>query len=200
MKDNTRLVNACGTHQVSLMNSSGNSGLPGVNNVVANVPVILHQVCFNLLPGEELVISEDEVTDLTTSIITVQGAAVTEHPVFEHQKVRRPKAMSHLTPETSSDLNENRNGLSPRSSDEERAIVSVSPNPADNFTVAVLSGLNMASQIRCVDAHGKTVLEKSVTEGSRQLNLDTSVWPSGTYYLIVQTEDQTSTSSFVVTH
>jgi hypothetical protein len=91
MANNTNLIDGCGDFGKVLMNSSGNSGGPGDNKIVAGRPVYLHQVCFSIPQGEEVSIIEDDLTDLTTSIDLGGGQVVTEAPNYITQTVGRPK-------------------------------------------------------------------------------------------------------------
>ena len=96
MANNVNLIDGCkDSHQV-LMNSSGNSGISGVNKIEAGKPVYLHQVCFNIPFGEEITVMKDETTDLTTSIDLGNGQVVTEVPVFITQNIGRPKYYAQL--------------------------------------------------------------------------------------------------------
>lgn len=88
MKDNTRVLDGCTEGGVVLLNSSGNSGTSLNNTVTAGQPVILHQVCFTIPIGESISIREDEATDLTTTIVTSSGIAVTEYPLFTEAIVK----------------------------------------------------------------------------------------------------------------
>lgn len=91
MTDNGNVINGCDENGVILLNSSGNSG-NGINNLVhAGVPVILHQVCFSIPAGESIVITEDPVTDLTTSIDMVNEDIVTEYPSFSETTIQKKK-------------------------------------------------------------------------------------------------------------
>lgn len=79
MTDNSFEINGCNPYNTVLFNSSGNTGsLP----VSANVPVIIHQVCFLAPVGDTLHITEDTITDLTASIKLTETTFVTEHPSF----------------------------------------------------------------------------------------------------------------------
>jgi hypothetical protein len=83
MNDNSGEIEACGPpSNAVLFNSSGNEGaLP----VFACVPVILHKVCFSIPMGGSMPITEDIITDLSTSIQTNPGpppTTVTEFPIY----------------------------------------------------------------------------------------------------------------------
>lgn len=92
MSNNVNLINGCSGNGVVLMNSSGNSGNAINNLVTAGVPVILHQVCFSIPYGDSIIITEDQVTDLTTSIDLVNEDIKTEYPEFTEMTVHRRKA------------------------------------------------------------------------------------------------------------
>lgn len=79
MSDNSFEINGCNPYNKVLFNSSGNTGLVPVT---ANVPIILHKVCFLVSAGDTVKIKEDTVTDLTTSIKLTETTFVTEHPSF----------------------------------------------------------------------------------------------------------------------
>lgn len=83
MTPNNNVVNGCGSLGKVLMNSSGNSGTFTNNQIKAGVPVILHQVCLTIPTGESVVIEEDPVTDLTTSVDLGNNQFTTEFPAFE---------------------------------------------------------------------------------------------------------------------
>lgn len=70
--------NQCATLGMVLINASGNSGGLSINQGVSQ---ILHQVCFSI-PSGSINIVEDEVTDLTASIDSINGPAVTEYPSY----------------------------------------------------------------------------------------------------------------------
>ena len=78
MTNNSSTLNDCAGTGVILMYSSGNSGNLAVTQ---NVPVIIHQVCFQI-PGTPLMIVEDEFTDLTVGIDIPGGSPVTEFPSY----------------------------------------------------------------------------------------------------------------------
>ncbi|HJW29867.1 MAG TPA: hypothetical protein VJ508_11580, partial [Saprospiraceae bacterium] len=79
MSDNSNLFENCGGNSLILMNCSGNSGsLP----VTQNIPVILHQVCYQLGPGANILVDEDETTNLTTSVNVAGIGQVTEAPAY----------------------------------------------------------------------------------------------------------------------
>lgn len=82
-------VNGCSSIGKVLLNSSGNSGTINHNQVTANVPVFLHQICLTIPTGEQVTIEEEPVTDLTTSIDVGNGDYVTEFPNFEMVKFQR---------------------------------------------------------------------------------------------------------------
>jgi hypothetical protein len=82
MVDNSQAIEACTDYGLVLFNSSGNSGNPVNNTITAGVPVILHQVCFAVSSGDYTIISEDNVTDLTTNIDLPDGTSITEFPVY----------------------------------------------------------------------------------------------------------------------
>jgi hypothetical protein len=91
MKNNTNIINGCNEINTVLFNSSGNSGVQGVNKIEAGKPVLLHQVCFNVPKGETINVIEDETTDLTTSIDRGNGDVITEFPDYETLVVGKPK-------------------------------------------------------------------------------------------------------------
>ncbi len=89
MTNNSGVSNACATINQVLFNLSGNSG--GLN-VTAGVPVYLHQVCFDLAPGEQTSITKDDITDLTVSI-DLSGAGGPQDDVASFV----PNVLSHNT-------------------------------------------------------------------------------------------------------
>jgi uncharacterized repeat protein (TIGR01451 family) len=79
MNDMSGEIDDCSGSGLVLMNSSGNTGsIP----IFINVPVILHQICFQLGMGGTILLDEDEATDLTTSVELSGGGLVTELPSF----------------------------------------------------------------------------------------------------------------------
>ncbi len=79
MADNSEAIEDCGESGLILMNSSGNTG---ALQVMQNVPVILHQICFQLSSGGSILLDEDEATDLTTSVEMPGGGLYTETPSY----------------------------------------------------------------------------------------------------------------------
>lgn len=86
MTDNSGFINGCASLNAILFNLSGNNG--GLS-VTAGVPVILHQICFDLAPGEQTTITRDELTDLTVSINLSGGGPVDDFATFV------PSVLSH---------------------------------------------------------------------------------------------------------
>ncbi|MDQ3015409.1 MAG: T9SS type A sorting domain-containing protein [Bacteroidota bacterium] len=89
IKNQSRVMNSknhetsgCNSAGVVLMNSSGNSGTFAANQVLKEVPIILHQICISLPEGETLTLAEDEVTDLTTSLDLADGSNINEFPAY----------------------------------------------------------------------------------------------------------------------
>jgi hypothetical protein len=76
----------CSSSGATFLNSSGNTG--NTTYVNAGEPIILHQVCFYIPQNESIQITEDEITDLTTSITMANNQVATEYPVFEPQTFR----------------------------------------------------------------------------------------------------------------
>ena len=91
MNNNVNLIDGCKDSHQTLMNSSGNSGISGVNKIEAGKPVYLHQVCFTIPWGEEITVMKDETTDLTTSIDLGNDQVITEQPTYITQNIGRPK-------------------------------------------------------------------------------------------------------------
>jgi len=65
MTDNSNYFDFCTDFNFGFINSSGNDG---TISVTTDVPVIIHQVCFEIPAGQSLVITEDVDTDLTAAI------------------------------------------------------------------------------------------------------------------------------------
>ncbi len=82
MNDNSMEVVGCENFDKILLHASGNTGNPENATVEAGVAVYLHQVCFELTSGDQVVIQEDEVTDLTTSLDLPSGRGLTEFPAY----------------------------------------------------------------------------------------------------------------------
>ncbi|MEN0048816.1 MAG: T9SS type A sorting domain-containing protein [Bacteroidota bacterium] len=65
MSNNSREIEDCNGSGLILMNSSGNTGTSAVTQ---NVPILLHQVCFDFSTDQPLEILEEEMTNLTVSL------------------------------------------------------------------------------------------------------------------------------------
>ncbi len=91
MNNNVNMIDGCGDFGKVLMNSSGNTGGPGSDQVMAGRPVYLHEVCFTIPAGEEISVIEDDLTDLTTSIDLGNGQVVTEMPTYITQTIGKPR-------------------------------------------------------------------------------------------------------------
>ncbi len=89
MIDNSYQINECIATDSILFNSSAYDSLNNVT-VTTGVPVILHQVCFRLLPGQSIDISEDHITDLSVSIDLDGGGYVDEFPAYTTTVISRP--------------------------------------------------------------------------------------------------------------
>ncbi len=86
MNNNSFEIGECNLFDLVLFNSSGNSGdVP----VTAGVPLIIHQVCFSVPVGSTLTVSEDEATDLATSIDLAGGGFATEFPEYSDVTITR---------------------------------------------------------------------------------------------------------------
>lgn len=80
MNDHSDLQDGCSEFGAILFNSSGNTS----NNVFVQkyVPIILHQVCFQMTVGTSITIDEDVVTNLTASINPQEGGSYTGYPDY----------------------------------------------------------------------------------------------------------------------
>lgn len=87
MPDNSWANIQCMVSDSVLFNSSGNDG---ILEVTAGVPLIVHQVCFNLSTGNTIVLSEDVITDLSFSIDLTSGGHTTEYPSFNSITITKP--------------------------------------------------------------------------------------------------------------
>ena len=79
MTDNSALNVQCSAASLVLLNSSGNSG---TSALVANTPIILHQICLDLSANQSVNIVEDDATDLSVSIDEAGGGPVNELPSY----------------------------------------------------------------------------------------------------------------------
>ncbi|MDF1698612.1 MAG: hypothetical protein P1U56_22360 [Saprospiraceae bacterium] len=79
LADNTDIIDACETNNLSLLIASGNNT---TYELIENQPVILHQICmeFNVLDSVPIVI--DQTTGITISISTNDGP-ITDSPPFD---------------------------------------------------------------------------------------------------------------------
>lgn len=98
MQDNSRQIEAC--HQVGkiLMNCSANSGSGDDCRLEANVPIILHQVCFQVANGNHITITEDTKTDLTTSTDIIADGnyyGKTEFPTYQIYETKNEQICDH---------------------------------------------------------------------------------------------------------
>lgn len=91
MTSNVNQINGCAENGIVLVNSSGNSGNSTNSFVHAGVPINLHQVCFSIPYGDSVIIREDPVTDLTTSIDLINEDIVTEYPSFTETVIYRKR-------------------------------------------------------------------------------------------------------------
>jgi hypothetical protein len=67
INDNSNVINGCTEFDSILIQLSG----VGAISVVANTPIIIHQVCFDLSDGDELSVKEDDVSGLTANIDSI---------------------------------------------------------------------------------------------------------------------------------
>ena len=96
MPDNSRQLEACQQVGKILMNCSGNSGSGSTCRLEAGVAVILHQVCFQVKDGNHVVITEDETTDLTTSLdLSSDLIAKTEFPSYAPYQTNNEQICDH---------------------------------------------------------------------------------------------------------
>ncbi|HJW29337.1 MAG TPA: hypothetical protein VJ508_08780, partial [Saprospiraceae bacterium] len=91
MVNNAKVTDLCSQLGSVLLNSSGNTGSSTDAKVEAGKPVLLHQICLFIPPGESVNITEETITDLTTSINLTGGGAVTEYPSFEPFTITAPR-------------------------------------------------------------------------------------------------------------
>lgn len=67
INDNSNTIDGCASFDSLLIQISGVGGV----DVVANEPIIIHQICFDLSEGEELNIKEDEISGITANIDSI---------------------------------------------------------------------------------------------------------------------------------
>jgi hypothetical protein len=79
MTNNGNIIDDCANSGLMLMNSSGNNGAVPIQQYV---PIILHQVCLQLGSGGNILLDEDESTDLTASIEVQNGGLITDLPSY----------------------------------------------------------------------------------------------------------------------
>ncbi len=87
MSDNSYEIDDCMNSGTILFNSSGSNGSVPVTGGAMPVSISLHKVCFNLSAGEQINLSEDIITDLTTSIdlLDINDMVIgqyTDYPTF----------------------------------------------------------------------------------------------------------------------
>ena len=87
MTDNSFAIDECSTTDSLLFNASAYDGSLAISS---GVPVILHQVCFSLQPGESIIVSEDVITDLSLSIDLDGGGHIDEFPEYITTTISRP--------------------------------------------------------------------------------------------------------------
>lgn len=87
MTDNSFAIDECSATDSLLFNASAYDGSLAITS---GVPVILHQVCFSLQPGESIIVSEDVITDLSLSIDLDGGGHIDEFPDYTPTTISRP--------------------------------------------------------------------------------------------------------------
>jgi hypothetical protein len=87
MQDHSHSIEECSSADSVLFNASG---YEGAFPVTAGVPVILHKVCFQLAPGQSIVVTEDEVSDLSLSIDPDGGGHINDFPDYTATTFNRP--------------------------------------------------------------------------------------------------------------
>lgn len=88
------LIDGCSESGKVMMISAGNTGSKMNSAIVADQPIYLHQVCFEIPKGETITIELAPNTSLTCAIDLSFGKAMTEVPKFISQ------AISHLKYDT----------------------------------------------------------------------------------------------------
>lgn len=84
LKDNSQILNGCEEAGKILLNASANSGEVGKNKIEKGIPIVLHQVCFEVLDKATIDIQKDDVTGVTTAIITDDNNQLqSEFPRYE---------------------------------------------------------------------------------------------------------------------
>jgi hypothetical protein len=89
MIDNSFQINECMSTDSILFNCSAYDSLNFLA-VTMGEPVILHQVCFRLVPGQSINISEDHITDLSVGLDQGGGIYVDEFPMYTNTVITRP--------------------------------------------------------------------------------------------------------------
>lgn len=93
LKDNSQVLNGCAEAGKILLNASANSGEFGKNQIEKGVPIILHQVCFDSSEKRNIEIQQDDITGITTAIITDDSKQLRsefpEYEVFEDSSNQR---------------------------------------------------------------------------------------------------------------
>ena len=67
--DNSDVIDACADFDALLIQASGVGGV----SVVANEPIIIHQICFDLTDGDILNIEEDPISGITANIDSINS-------------------------------------------------------------------------------------------------------------------------------
>jgi len=75
--------------------------------------------------------------------------------------------------------------------------MSVAPNPADNHTTVTVNS-DESTQMKVVDALGKTVMVETIYNGSR--NIDVSDLKNGVYFVLIESDGKTMNRKLIVRH
>lgn len=79
--------------------------------------------------------------------------------------------------------------------------VSVYPNPASQIVTISSPSFNLSPiQVKITSFSGKVVYNEQAVLNNEEVKLDTSQWPSGIYFITVQTEEVISTKKLVIKH
>lgn len=84
LKDNSQILNGCEEVGKILLNASANSGEFGKNKIEKGIPIILHQVCFEVRDKATIDIQKDDITGITIAIIADSSNQLqSEFPEYE---------------------------------------------------------------------------------------------------------------------
>lgn len=200
MNDNSNQLSACDKIGKTLINCSGNTGLNSSASVKKGVPVILHQICFQVTPGETVEITEDDLTDLTTSMDIENETASTFFPAYKTFSYKNSFSNVQVQTEEISSGSQNGNTLSSEQTPtmhQENAGLELFPNPAFDFINLKVISKQKTMEYSIYDMAGSCLL-KADSNTNELIKLDISGYRSGVYHIFAKSDEKVFSKRFVV--